>query len=75
MAGVQAEAGNLTFSGDTARQEIEVDEAPIGGSSAADWVIPLVAIAVIGLAISARDDDEPATSTKPDPCGKTDRCY
>jgi hypothetical protein len=56
----QAFAGNLVFEA-PAEQEIIVAEpmaAPMGGSNAAAWIIPVIGLAAIAYALSNDSDDD-----------------
>jgi hypothetical protein len=51
-----AYAGNLIFEAEE-EEEIIIAEEPMGSSNAS-WIVPLLAIGIIGLAIAASQDDD-----------------
>ena len=53
----QAIAGNLVFEAGEEEEIIIVEDEPMGSSNAS-WIIPLLAIGVIGLAIASSSDDD-----------------
>ncbi len=78
MTAPLATAGTLVFEGEVEQEVLVADEAPMGGSNAA-WIVPLIAIAVIGLAISSGGDDDDdevrecreiaaSVAVEPEPC-------
>ncbi len=52
-----ASAGNLVFEAEEEQEVIIVEDEPMGSSNAA-WIVPLLAIGVIGLAIASSGDDD-----------------
>lgn len=67
MTAPAVNAGTLVFEGEVEQEVLVADEAAMGGSSAA-WVVPLIAIAVIGLAISSGGDDDDDEGEEANPC-------
>jgi hypothetical protein len=57
IAAGAAYAGNLVFEAEPEEEIVIVEEEPMGSSNAS-WIIPLLAIGVIGLAIAASQDDD-----------------
>ena len=53
----QATAGNLVFEAEEEEEIIIVEEEPMGSSNAS-WIIPLLAIGIIGLAVASSGDDD-----------------
>ena len=56
MLATASYAGNLVFEAEE-EEEIVIAEEPMGSSNAS-WIIPLLAIGVIGLAIASSQDDD-----------------
>ncbi len=63
LAATSATAGNLVFEAPVEEEVMEEEMAPMG-SSAAGWIVPLLAIIAIGIAASD-DDDAPASPAAP----------
>ena len=57
IAAGTAFAGTLVFEAEEEEEIIIADEEPMGSSNAS-WIVPLLAIGVIGLAIASSGDDD-----------------
>ena len=57
IAAGTAFAGTLVFEAEEEEEIVIVEDEPMGSSNAS-WIIPLLAIGVIGLAIASSSDDD-----------------
>ncbi len=63
VVSTSVQAGNLVFEAPVEEEVMEEEEMAPMGSSAAGWLVPLLAIVAIGIAASSDDDSSSSSET------------